>query len=96
MPSTLKIAVCLTFGSAILIASMFPRQQPAAQQTESQRQQTQRWVNESIADLDRKTPTEPSPERRRAEYETCAHRVQADYDDDPEQAYGWIRTLCHR
>jgi len=31
---------------------------------------------------------------RQAKYEACARGVRADYDDNPEQAYGWIRTLC--
>jgi anthranilate phosphoribosyltransferase len=93
MPSTLKIGFCLTFVSAILIGSMFPRPQSAAAQAESHSQQTQRWVVQTMKDLDQISPTDPT---RRAEYERCARRVHADYTDDPEQAYGWTRTLCRR
>src|SRR5438270_1174735 len=94
MTSTFKLALSLTAASAILIGSMFYKEQPAAQQTEIQHQQTKRRVLESMADLNHKAAAEPVSEWRRAQFEACARDVRADYDDHLEQAYAWIRTLC--
>ena len=94
MPSTFKLALSLTAVFAILIGSMFYKEKAAAQQTEVQQHQTARWVMERMADLDRKAAAEPVSQERQAKYEACARGVRADYDDNPEQAYGWIRTLC--
>ena len=44
-----------------------------------------------MAELDGK----PEAQHRSDRYEACARDIRADYSDDPEQAYGWIRTLCH-
>jgi hypothetical protein len=38
---------------------------------------------------------QPEAQQRSDRYEACAREVRADYADDPEQAYAWIRTLCH-
>ena len=94
MPSTFKLTLSLSTASAILIGSIFYKEQPAAQQTEVQQQQTKRSPMESMADLNHKTAAEPVPQSRGAGYETCARGVRADYDDHPEQADAWIRTLC--
>src|SRR5438067_7180568 len=81
MPSTFKLALSLTAASAILIGSMFYKQQPAAQQDEIQHQQTATWV---VADLlDRKAATEPVSQERQAKHEACARDIRADYDDNP-------------
>ena len=37
----------------------------------------------------------PDQEGRATMRAAYARDVRADYDDDPEQAYGWVRTLCH-
>ena len=92
MPTTLKLLLYTTAASVILFGFALLPEQPAAQQA-AQHQQTvaQRWAAESMAELDQ----EAEAPRRSDRYEACARDVQADYSDDPEQAYGWIRTLCH-
>lgn len=90
MPTTLKL---LLYGTAAsVIWSAFYQAQPAAQQPEPHHQQIQRWVTQTMVELDKapKAGSEPGW----AEYEVCARRVGEDYSDDPEQAYGWVRTLC--
>jgi hypothetical protein len=94
MPSTFKLTLSLTTASAILIGSIFYKEQPAAQKTEVHQQQTKRWPMESVADLNHEAAAEPIWQWRRAQYEACARGVRADYDDDPKQADAWIRTLC--
>lgn len=93
MPTTLKVLLYTTAASAILIGLVSYPRQPAAQQavTEHLQTATQRWAAASMAELDEKPETQPRSDR----YEACAQEVRADYDDDPEQAYSWIRTLCH-
>ena len=93
MPTTLKLLLYTTAASAILIGFVSYPTQPAAQPAVGKHQQsaTQRWAAASMAELD----GTPGAQHRSDRYEACARDVRADYDDDPEQAYGWIRTLCH-
>jgi hypothetical protein len=83
MPTTLKVLVYIAAACPVLFGVMFYQAQPAAHPAVAQRQQT--------AELDRK----PEVHQRSDRYEACARGVRADYDDDPEQAYAWMRTLCH-
>ena len=92
MPTTLKFLLYVTAASAILLWPAFYQAQPAAQQPEAHHHQIQRWVTETMVELDK--AAEAGSEPRGAEYEVCARRVRDDYSDDPEQAYGWVRTLC--
>jgi hypothetical protein len=94
MPSTFKLALSVTVGSAILIGSLFYEEQPAAQQPKHQHQQTRQWAIESMVDLE-KAGVGSAFQQRSAKYEACSREVRADYQDDPKHAYGWIRTLCH-
>jgi hypothetical protein len=91
MTTTLKLLLYTTAASAILIGFVSYPTQPAAQPAETNHRQSaaQRWAAESMVELDEK------PEARSDRYEACARDVRADYDDDPEQAYAWVRTLCH-
>jgi hypothetical protein len=93
MPTMLKVLLYTTAASVILFGLVSYPRQPAAQQAVAEHLQsaTQRWAAESMAELDGK----PEAEHRSDRYEACARDVWADYSDDPEQAYGWIRTLCH-
>ena len=93
MPTTLKVLVYTITASVILLGFALLPEQPAAQQAVAQHQQTaaQRWVAQSMAELDQETEAQP----RSDHYDACARDVRADYSDDPEQAYAWIRTLCH-
>jgi hypothetical protein len=93
MSTTLKVLLYTTAASAILFGLVSYPTQPAAQQAVAEHLQsaTQRWAAESMAELDGK----PEAQHRSDRYEACARNVRADYGDDPEQAYGWIRTLCH-
>ena len=94
MPSTFKLALSVTVSSAILIGSLFYEEQPAAEQSKGQQQQARQWAIGSMADLE-KSGADSTFQERSAKYEACYREVRADYQDDPEQAYGWIRTLCH-
>jgi hypothetical protein len=93
MPTTLRVLLYTITASVILFGLVSYPRQPAAQQAVAEKLQTtaQRWAAESMAGLDEK----PEAEHRSDRYEACARDVRADYSDDPEQAYGWIRTLCH-
>jgi hypothetical protein len=93
MPTTLKLLLYTTAVCVILFGFMSYQEQPAAQQAIAEHQQTpaQHWVAESMAELDQKAAGQGRSDR----YEACARDVRADYDDDPEQAYRWVLTLCH-
>jgi hypothetical protein len=96
MPTTLKLLVYATAACAILIGSTFYHAHSAAEQNfQDQQTGTQRWAVESMVELEQMATAEPRSEHRIAEYEACAREVRADYSDDPAQAYGWVRTLCH-
>ena len=92
MPTTLKLLLYTTAASVILFGFVSYPSQLAAQQAVAEYRQSaaQRWAAESMAELD-----QPAAQPRSDRYEACARDVRADYSDDPEQAYGWIRTLCH-
>jgi hypothetical protein len=93
MPTTLKLLLYTTAASVILFGFCVIPTQPAAQPAATKHQQSaaQRWVVASMVALQR----QPEAQQRSDRYEACAREVRADYADDPEQAYAWIRTLCH-
>jgi hypothetical protein len=92
MPTTLKVLLYTITASVILLGlTSYPRQPAAQAVAEHLQSAAQRWAAESMAELDRKPEAQHLSDR----YEACARDVRADYGDDPEQAYGWIRTLCH-
>jgi hypothetical protein len=93
MPATLKLFLYTTAASVILFGFMSYPTQPAAQPAVAKHQQSvaQRWAAASMVELDEK----PEAQHRSDRYEACARDVRADYDDDPEEAYAWIRALCH-
>jgi hypothetical protein len=93
MPTTLKVLVYIAAACPVLFGVMFYQAQPAAHPAVAQRQQTaaQRWAVASMVELDRK----PEVHQRSDRYEACARGVRGDYDDDPGQAYAWIRSLCN-
>ena len=93
MPTTLKVLLYTITATVILFGFALLPEQPAAQPAATKHQQSaaQRWVVASMVALEQSAAVQP----RSDHYEACARGVRADYDDDPEQAYGWIRTLCH-
>jgi hypothetical protein len=93
MPTALRLLLYTTAVCVSLFGFMFYEAQPLAQQSVAVHQQTaaQRWVAESMVELEQKA----AGQHRTAAYEACARDIRADYDDDPEQAYRWVLTLCH-
>jgi hypothetical protein len=93
MPTTLRVLLYTITASVILFGLVSYPKQPAAQQAVAEHLQSaaQRWAAASMAELDGK----PEAQHRSDRYEACARELRADYNDDPEQAYAWIRTLCH-
>ena len=93
MPTALRFLLYTTAVCVILFGFMLYEAQPLAQQSVAEHEQSaaQRWAAESIAELAQKAAGQP----RTSGYEACARDIRADYDDDPEQAFRWVLTLCH-
>jgi hypothetical protein len=96
MPATLKLLLYTTAAFAILIGSTLYQAQSAAQKPVAEREQTaaQRWAAASMMELAQKAEQQAGVVRT-ADYEECARNIRADYSDDPVEADGWVRTLCH-
>jgi hypothetical protein len=90
MPTTRTSLFYTIIPAMTLTGFVLYSEPPAAQQAapEHQASAAQLWVAKSIAEL------EPKAQTQTAAYDECAARLQADYDDDPARAYGWMRTLC--
>jgi hypothetical protein len=90
MPSTRAFFVATTIAASILTGFVLYPDQPAAQQPVADQRQSaaQLWAAKRMAEL------EPKAQAQTAEYDRCVARLQADYNDDPAQAYDWVRTLC--
>jgi hypothetical protein len=97
MPTTLNVFVHMTAAAAMLLGLAFYPEQPAAQEAAALRHQSaaQSWAVKTMTELDQNVAAEAGAELRTAVYQACARDIRADYSDDPAQAYGWVRTLCH-
>src|SRR5205085_9789763 len=76
--------VGLMRSQEILAAEQVSQQQPLESLAECRAQLAREMTREQLG-----------PKTRTADREACAQGVRADYSDEPERAYAWIRTLCH-
>jgi hypothetical protein len=99
MKRKLKIFLCVSavevlVSSATVVGLMRSQELLAAEQV-SQQQPIQSLAERRAQLARQMTGEQLGPKIRTAE-EACAQGVGADYSDDPERAYAWIRTLCNR
>jgi hypothetical protein len=98
MRSPAKAFLCVVVACFGLAGFAFYPERPGlpATITERPRSAVEAWALQSMAELAPVVAGTAAVPRREAEYSACVRRVQDDYSDDPAEAYGWIRTLCHR
>ena|SRR3954454_1667153 len=99
MKRTLKTFLCLSAFDVIVSSAAgvgFMRSQETLAAEQVWQQPPRQRLADRRAQPARVIGEDPGAERRTAAYEACASEVQSDYSDDPERAYAWVRTLCHR